>query len=196
MNDYETSAHHVDEVIDPYYDPSVTGVASHDNATRGSNSTGVVVGSPPEDEDDVQQLRTDEDAAAGAGEVAAAESNNLVDFDDPTISALPRVLLMGPRRGGKTSIQVRRLCGGLLPPVMLLFLERVESLLLCLLVGARRPKCTAAACTFLAGWLRQATAEAYYRPATNVYFERKECFRVLTTNNAYTLSLLIILSKS
>lgn len=29
-----------------------------------------------------------------------------VDFDDPAVAALPRVLLMGPRRGGKTSIQV------------------------------------------------------------------------------------------
>ena len=29
-----------------------------------------------------------------------------VDFEDPEIAALPRVLLMGPRRGGKTSIQV------------------------------------------------------------------------------------------
>lgn len=29
-----------------------------------------------------------------------------VDFDDPDVAALPRVLLMGPRRGGKTSIQV------------------------------------------------------------------------------------------
>jgi hypothetical protein len=29
-----------------------------------------------------------------------------VDFDDPDIAALPRILLMGPRRGGKTSIQV------------------------------------------------------------------------------------------
>jgi hypothetical protein len=29
-----------------------------------------------------------------------------VNFDDPDISSLPRVLLMGPRRGGKTSIQV------------------------------------------------------------------------------------------
>jgi hypothetical protein len=29
-----------------------------------------------------------------------------VDFDDPKISSLPKVLLMGPRRGGKTSIQV------------------------------------------------------------------------------------------
>ena len=28
-----------------------------------------------------------------------------VDFDDPAISALPRILLMGPRRSGKTSIQ-------------------------------------------------------------------------------------------
>ena len=29
-----------------------------------------------------------------------------VDFTDPAIADLPRVLLMGPRRGGKTSIQV------------------------------------------------------------------------------------------
>jgi hypothetical protein len=29
-----------------------------------------------------------------------------VDFTDPAIASLPRVLLMGPRRGGKTSIQV------------------------------------------------------------------------------------------
>jgi hypothetical protein len=29
-----------------------------------------------------------------------------IDFEDPAIAALPRVLLMGPRRGGKTSIQV------------------------------------------------------------------------------------------
>ncbi len=31
-----------------------------------------------------------------------------VDFNDPKIASLPRILLMGPRRGGKTSIQVRR----------------------------------------------------------------------------------------
>jgi hypothetical protein len=30
-----------------------------------------------------------------------------INFDDPKIANLPRVLLMGPRRGGKTSIQVR-----------------------------------------------------------------------------------------
>lgn len=30
-----------------------------------------------------------------------------VNFDDPKIANLPRVLLMGPRRSGKTSIQVR-----------------------------------------------------------------------------------------
>ena len=30
----------------------------------------------------------------------------LEDWNDPAIQALPRILLMGPRRGGKTSIQV------------------------------------------------------------------------------------------
>jgi hypothetical protein len=29
-----------------------------------------------------------------------------VDFTKPEIAALPRVLMMGPRRGGKSSIQV------------------------------------------------------------------------------------------
>ena len=29
-----------------------------------------------------------------------------IDFDDPMVVALPRIVLMGPRRGGKTSIQV------------------------------------------------------------------------------------------
>ncbi|KAL9186858.1 hypothetical protein ACHAXT_010578 [Thalassiosira profunda] len=31
--------------------------------------------------------------------------DNVVDFDDPRIASLPRILLMGPRRAGKTSIQ-------------------------------------------------------------------------------------------
>ena len=30
-----------------------------------------------------------------------------INFDDPKISSMPRILLMGPRRGGKTSIQVQ-----------------------------------------------------------------------------------------
>jgi len=33
------------------------------------------------------------------------EQQNIVDFDDPRIASLPRILLMGPRRAGKTSIQ-------------------------------------------------------------------------------------------
>jgi hypothetical protein len=36
------------------------------------------------------------------------EQQQDIDFDDPAIASLPRILLMGPRRGGKTSIQVRR----------------------------------------------------------------------------------------
>jgi predicted AAA+ superfamily ATPase len=31
-----------------------------------------------------------------------------INFDDPKIASMPKILLMGPRRGGKTSIQVRR----------------------------------------------------------------------------------------
>lgn len=29
-----------------------------------------------------------------------------VNFDDPKVASMPKILLMGPRRGGKTSIQV------------------------------------------------------------------------------------------
>lgn len=38
----------------------------------------------------------------GGGNVG---QENMVDFDDPRIASLPRILLMGPRRAGKTSIQ-------------------------------------------------------------------------------------------
>lgn len=38
---------------------------------------------------------------------AAEEPLVSVDFEDPAIASLPRVLLMGPRRAGKSSIQVR-----------------------------------------------------------------------------------------
>jgi|UPI000581A864 hypothetical protein len=44
------------------------------------------------------------------------DTTDAVDFDDPQIAALPRVLLMGPRRGGKTSIQASH--GG--PPTSIL----------------------------------------------------------------------------
>jgi hypothetical protein len=48
--------------------------------------------------------------AAGAaidGPEGGATTTVAIDVEDPAISALPRVLLMGARRGGKTSIQVR-----------------------------------------------------------------------------------------
>ena len=44
-------------------------------------------------------------SSVGGDEEVDVES--AADFDDPRIFDLPRVLLMGPRRGGKTSIQVR-----------------------------------------------------------------------------------------
>jgi hypothetical protein len=31
-----------------------------------------------------------------------------INFEDPKIASMPKILLMGPRRGGKTSVQVRR----------------------------------------------------------------------------------------
>jgi hypothetical protein len=32
-----------------------------------------------------------------------------INFDDPKIASMPKILFVGPRRGGKTSIQVRSL---------------------------------------------------------------------------------------
>jgi hypothetical protein len=49
------------------------------------------------------------DAAGDLNDETEGLSQDSMDtnLDDPNISSLPRVLLMGPRRGGKTSIQVR-----------------------------------------------------------------------------------------
>eukprot|EP00594_Rhizosolenia_setigera_P011638 CAMPEP_0178962084 /NCGR_PEP_ID=MMETSP0789-20121207/14129_1 /TAXON_ID=3005 /ORGANISM="Rhizosolenia setigera, Strain CCMP 1694" /LENGTH=603 /DNA_ID=CAMNT_0020646117 /DNA_START=38 /DNA_END=1845 /DNA_ORIENTATION=+ len=50
-----------------------------------------------------------------------------VDFDDPAIADLPRILLMGPRRGGKTSIQ-RVVFHKMSPHETLFRLEATQSL--------------------------------------------------------------------
>ena len=42
-------------------------------------------------------------AAGMAGSSRATD----VNFEDPKVASMPKILLMGPRRGGKTSIQVR-----------------------------------------------------------------------------------------
>ena len=42
----------------------------------------------------------------GVSDGGMNNNNNNSNYDDATIAALPRILLMGPRRGGKTSIQV------------------------------------------------------------------------------------------
>ena len=48
-------------------------------------------------------------AAASAGGLNASNRTAMMDinFEDPKIASMPKILLMGPRRGGKTSIQVR-----------------------------------------------------------------------------------------
>lgn len=50
-----------------------------------------------------------------------------VDFDDPKIASLPKILLMGPRRGGKTSIQ-RVVFQKMSPHETLFRLEATQSL--------------------------------------------------------------------
>ena len=54
------------------------------------------------DEDDDVYLISQE----GASTDDVLDNVNNIDFDDPEIAALPRILLMGPRRSGKSSINV------------------------------------------------------------------------------------------
>ena len=103
MNDYDTSSHHADDPYS-YYDPSLTG------GVAGSPSGGDGIGgavAPADGDDDGPMLISQQGGGEQQPEAGHADDVNAVDFDDPNISSLPRVLLMGPRRGGKTSIQVR-----------------------------------------------------------------------------------------
>ena len=45
-------------------------------------------------------------SGSGSGSGSGGSGSTSTSFDDPRIADLPRILLMGPRRGGKTSIQV------------------------------------------------------------------------------------------
>ncbi|KAL7566684.1 hypothetical protein ACA910_017746 [Epithemia clementina (nom. ined.)] len=73
-----------------------------------------VYGAPPDEEGDDEDLyfshqqheQLNKEEVMVLGGVAVAEPPaSQVDFNDPEIAALPRILLMGPRRGGKSSIQ-------------------------------------------------------------------------------------------
>ena len=61
--------------------------------------------------DDDENFMTGYDRGGGTGDnsninnIGGGLGGNVVDFDDPRIASLPRILLMGPRRAGKTSIQ-------------------------------------------------------------------------------------------
>ena len=45
-------------------------------------------------------------SGSSSGSGSGGSGSTSTSFDDPRIADLPRILLMGPRRGGKTSIQV------------------------------------------------------------------------------------------
>jgi hypothetical protein len=57
-----------------------------------------------------QQQQQEQSASGGGillgGGGMGGDNISPIDFNDPKIASLPRILLMGPRRGGKTSIQV------------------------------------------------------------------------------------------
>ena len=82
----------VDDVVDTY-DSYVTTAGGLISGGDGIMDPSMI---PPEEEG----------GPAGAAGTATGESSAF-NYDDARIASLPRVLLMGPRRGGKTSIQVR-----------------------------------------------------------------------------------------
>ena len=55
-----------------------------------------------------EPLLVDEDPGVLLTAGAAGSMRGMdINFDDPKIASLPKLLLMGPRRGGKSSVQVR-----------------------------------------------------------------------------------------
>lgn len=70
--------------------------AEHHQYPHPENSGGSSVGS-------ASDVGTSTSSSSGGSGGSGSTSSS---FDDPRIADLPRILLMGPRRGGKTSIQV------------------------------------------------------------------------------------------
>ena len=98
-----------------YYDDddgeSISSGSNNGGATGGLPNSNMPSGMMGATADDINGANSGIDApillnssfmgTAGGG----GQENNIVDFDDPRIASLPRILLMGPRRAGKTSIQ-------------------------------------------------------------------------------------------
>lgn len=78
----------------------------HEYGTTGGNPSYGDYGYDETDNDpnEESEFAMGEDVGGSVSEVI-----DDIDFDDPRIANLPRILLMGPRRAGKTSIQVCRL---------------------------------------------------------------------------------------
>ena len=68
----------------------------HPDAEGGGRQGG---GSSVGSASDVGTSTSSSGGSSGSGSTSSS-------FDDPRIADLPRILMMGPRRGGKTSIQV------------------------------------------------------------------------------------------
>ena len=78
----------------------------HEYGTTGGNPSYGDYGYDETDNDpnEESEFAMGEDIGGSVSEVI-----DDIDFDDPRIANLPRILLMGPRRAGKTSIQVCKL---------------------------------------------------------------------------------------
>ncbi|KAL3815680.1 hypothetical protein ACHAXA_006573 [Cyclostephanos tholiformis] len=81
---------------------------SDDDIGGGGGMPEIVAGlNGDDDDDDDENFMTGYRGGGAGGDNSNnnAGNGNVVDFDDPRIASLPRILLMGPRRAGKTSIQ-------------------------------------------------------------------------------------------
>ena len=84
----------------------------NNNDSQSISESSGILSSVDDEDDDINNMNnsnlTSTISGIGIVDTTTTENNSnlpLVDFDDPRISELPRILLMGPRRGGKTSIQ-------------------------------------------------------------------------------------------
>ncbi len=120
-NDAGSGGQYHDGINDPYHQNQQYEYGYHDPYSNamgdygdGSEDGGVGVAGygdygygDPSNENGVVGSGGDVDEGDDGSSVSDALDDE-IDFNDPRIANLPRILLMGPRRAGKTSIQVSR----------------------------------------------------------------------------------------
>ena len=108
MSDDPHNAYHTDDdrmmMNDAYYQnpyDNNDGMMIHHHHNNNNNNNN----NNPMNDHNNEFMDDDPDGSNGVGDIMGVD-DEIIDFDnDPEISKLPRIIMMGPRRGGKTSIQ-------------------------------------------------------------------------------------------